>query len=149
MGGAGRALASWVTLGMEVQTHLLEVIRKETPLRFCSVRERGRHSQVLSQRKGKKEDESGPIGQQQTEYRHASLWCQASNKGRVVGSLGLGRNQSCQQALLHQSPLLLAEGPLPRQCPNEKLTLSSFLTFFFSSCIPNSLHFAVVLYFII
>lgn len=34
VGGAGEAPTGWVILGMEVQTHLLSVIRKATPLRL-------------------------------------------------------------------------------------------------------------------
>lgn len=38
MGGVGKAPTGWVVLGMEVQTHLLSVIRKATPLRLLLCR---------------------------------------------------------------------------------------------------------------
>lgn len=85
MGGARKALTSWIILGTEFKCISFKSSEKKQPLGSFSVRKDVSTLRFSPPGKGRGQARWGlsaePIGQQQTKYRHASLWCQAQNKG--------------------------------------------------------------------
>lgn len=145
MDGARKALISRVMLGREFKHISFKSSKKIHPLGSFCVRKRCKYAQVLfptGKRRGKAIGAFllSLLGNSRLSTDTLPCGARLQTSARMVDSCPPGRNQPCQQKLLHQSILL----PAGRHKERSRFHFS--LTFFFFLLLySQSLHFVVVL----